>query len=100
MLTTWRNSTFPSPVEGGSSPSNLAVSRSASISCLTRWISCSFIRSTSKGFFMGEGSLNNQHLRNNVASNSKLPPENEKHHEGTCLTSREVFQCRFQCPRW
>jgi hypothetical protein len=48
----------------------------------------------------GGGLLKRSTSANNVASNSKLPPENEKHHEGTCLTSREVFQCRFQCPRW
>src|SRR6202521_4903661 len=57
MLTTWRSPLLPSPVEGGSSPSSLAVIRSASISCLTLKISCSFIRSTSSGFFMGEGSF-------------------------------------------
>ena len=34
----------------------------------------------------GEGSLNNQHLEQR-GIDSKLPPENEKHHEGTCLTS-------------
>src|ERR1700676_1152538 len=77
MLTTFRIPPFPSPEEGGSSPSNLAVIRKASISCLTLSISCSFIRSTSMGFFMGRAPLiNNQR-------HSNLPPQGEKHHEGT-----------------
>ena len=57
MLTTFRNSTLRSPAEAGSSPSNSAVIRSASIYCLTRNMSCSFIRRTSIGFFMARASL-------------------------------------------